>query len=58
VVPILGSVNTTIVPVSHVLHLHDFLIVGAVVVHDVQDRDAVVRRRPQDTRRIHQSPSV
>ncbi len=42
------------VPVSHDLNLHDFLMVGPVVVHDVQHRNAVVRGRPQDSRGVHQ----
>src|SRR5215831_4606424 len=50
----LGSVNSTAVPIGHNLHLHDLLMVCTVVVHDAQKGNAVMRRGPQDSRRIHQ----
>ena len=39
--------HATLMPVGHALNVHDFLMVGAVVVHDRQQRNPVVRRRPQ-----------
>src|SRR5207253_4242803 len=37
---------------AHVLNEHQFLMPGAVVVHDGQHRQLVMRRRPEDTRRV------
>ena len=54
VVPILRAIHAAIVLVRHALHLHHFLMIGAVVVHDAQQRNAVMRGGPQDSRRIHQ----
>ena len=42
------------VPVGHDLDLHNLLMVRAVVVHDAQERDFVMRRRPQDSWGVHQ----
>ena len=38
----------------HPLDVHHFLVIRAVVVHHAQQRDAVVRRRPERARRVHQ----
>ena len=32
----------------HDLHVHQLLMIGAVIVHDVQQRNLVMRRGPQD----------
>ena len=39
---------------GHRLHVHDFLVIGAVVMYDVQQRDAVMRGRPERAWREHQ----
>ena len=36
------------------LHVHHFLVVGAVVVHHREQRDPVLRRGPQHAGRVHQ----
>ena len=36
------------------LHVHALLMIGAVVVHDVQHRDLVMRGGPQDSGRVVQ----
>ena len=41
-------------PVGHALDVHDFLVIGAVVVHHRQQRNPVMRRGPQDAGRVHQ----
>ena len=46
--------DAAIVAVGHDLHLHQLLMIGAVVVHDDQERNAVVRRGPQHAGREHQ----
>ncbi len=43
--------------VGHRLQVHELLMIGAVVVHDVEHRDAVVRRRPQRAGTNMKSPS-
>ena len=40
--------------VGHALHVHDLLVIGAVVVHDAQQRNLVMRRGPQHAGRVHQ----
>ena len=40
-------VDAAAVPRRHGGQIHVFLMVGAVVVHDVEHRDLVMRRRPQ-----------
>src|SRR3546814_6147183 len=44
--------SSALEPVGHALDVHHLLVIGAVVVHHVQDRDAVMRRRPQRAGRI------
>ena len=50
VVPMARPIDAALVPVGHPLQVHDFLMIGAVVVHDVQQRNAVMRGGPQDAR--------
>ena len=54
VVPMPAAIDAAIVAVRHALHVHHFLVVGAVVVHDAQQRNAVMRRGPQHAGRVHQ----
>ena len=49
--------DAALVPVGHALNVHDLLMIGAVVVHDEEQRDLVVRRRPQDPGAYIRSPS-
>ena len=46
--------NPALPPARHTLHMHDFLMIGAVVVDDVEHRNGVMRRRPQRARHIHE----
>src|SRR5579871_3743237 len=46
--------NVAAMAVSHDLHLHHFLVVGAIVVHDVQHGNLVMRGGPQNSGREHQ----
>ena len=54
--PDLRPIDAAIVPVRHALHVHDFLMIGTIVEHDRQQRDAMVRRGPQDSRGKQQIP--
>ena len=38
----------------HRLQIHDLLMIGAVVVHDVEHRNLVMRRRPQRAGHEHE----
>src|SRR5207247_1782500 len=38
----------------HALQMHELLMVRAVVVHDVKNRNPVMRGGPQNTRRVEQ----
>ena len=49
-----GAIDAAIVPVGHDLHLHHFLMIGAVVVHHGEQRNVVMRRGPQNSGGIHQ----
>ena len=46
--------HAAIVPVGHTLEMHHFLMVRPVIVHDIENRDAVMRRRPQNPWGIHE----
>ncbi len=48
------SIDAAIGTRGHVREIHRLLMIGAVVVHDGQQRDAVMRRRPQHARRVVQ----
>src|ERR1700730_10294421 len=50
----IGALNSSTVSVRHDLHLHDLLMISTVVMHDVQDRNVVMRGCPQDAWGIHQ----
>src|SRR6266700_3736199 len=41
-----GAVDSALVPVGHALHVHELFVIGAVIVHDAQQRNAMMRRRP------------
>ena len=48
-------------PRSHALHVHDLLVIAAIVEHNAQEWNAMVRGSPQHTRRIFHirlNPSV
>src|SRR5579871_3346857 len=47
-------VDAALMPVRHALDVHDFLMIGAVVMHDAQERNAVMRRGPKDSGSVHQ----
>src|SRR5882762_4702883 len=55
-----GSLSVTPMPVfsmprparGHVLEVHMFLVIAAVVVHDAQQRNAVMRGGPQNARSV------
>ena len=47
VVPIAACVHAAIVQARHLLQMHDFLMIGAVIVDDHQQRNFVVRRGPE-----------
>ena len=49
-----GTINAALVPGGHTLDVHDLLVIGAVVVHDGKQGDAVVSRGPQHARRVHE----
>ncbi len=51
-------VDAAVVPRRHALHVHDLLVIGAVVVHDREHRDLMVRGRPERSRNKHQIPVV
>ena len=40
--------------VRHALHLHQLLVIGAIIVHHREKRNVVMRRSPQHARRVHQ----
>ena len=45
--------NVALTPVRHALHVHDLLMITAVVPHDREHRDLVMRRGPQRAGSIH-----
>ena len=47
VVPIRRRIHAAIVPARHLLQMHDFLMISAVIVHNHQQRNSVVRRGPE-----------
>ena len=53
-VPIAAVIHAAIVQARHLLQMHHFLMISAVVVHDHQQRNFVVRRGPKRARRVHQ----
>src|SRR5882757_1746054 len=52
----IGTRNSAVMPVRHALDVHEFLMVAAIVVHDAEKRDLVVRRGPQNPGGVHQVP--
>ena len=46
--------DAALVPIRHPLDVHDLLMVRAVVVHQGEQRDLVMRGRPPDTRRVEE----
>jgi len=51
---VLAGVDDAIAEVRHALHVHDFLVVAAVVVHHREQRNLVPRRRPPHAGRVHE----
>ena len=49
-----AAVDDAVPEVGQALHVHQFLVVAAVVVHHRQQRDFVLGRGPQHAGRIHQ----
>jgi hypothetical protein len=45
--------DAPLAPIGHALKMHDLLMVGAVVPHDGQHRNLVMRRRPERAWGIH-----
>jgi hypothetical protein len=43
-----GLRNAALVASGHALHVHHFLMIGAVVVHYAQQRNAVMRCGPKN----------
>ena len=43
------ELDTALAAIGHALQVHDLLVIGAVVVHHDQHRDAVMRGRPKRT---------
>src|SRR5215469_2306548 len=50
----LGAIDATTVTIGHDLYLHDFLMIGAVVMHHAKKGNAMVRCGPENARGIHQ----
>ena len=50
----LGAVYAAIMPVRGNLDFHHFLVICAIIVHDGQQRNAMMRRRPKYTGSVHQ----
>src|SRR5271166_459795 len=50
----LGAIDSAAVAIGHDLHLHDLLMIGAIVVHDRQERNAMMRGGPQNSGSVHQ----
>ncbi len=48
------AIDPALAPVGDHLHLHHFHVIGAVVMHDVEQRDALVRGGPKDARPEHE----
>src|SRR3984957_2500479 len=48
-----GASHATLVPAGHTLHVHNFLVVCTIVLHDGQKRNTVMGHGPQNTRSIH-----
>src|SRR5260370_35660884 len=48
-----GPVDSAIVPVGHPLHVHQLFVIRPIIVHDAQQRNAMMRRRPQHRRHKH-----
>ena len=48
---VLDATHTT--PAHH-LQIHDLLVIGTIVVHDVEDRDTMMGRRPQCPQCVHE----
>ena len=54
-------IDPTVAFVAHALHVHDLLVIAAIVEHNAQEWNAMVRGSPQHTRRIFHirlNPSV
>ena len=45
-----GTLDPALMPAGHALYVHRLFVIGAVVVHDAQKRNAMMRRGPQHGR--------
>src|SRR5882762_2089681 len=50
----IGTRNSAVMPVRHALNMHELLVVTAIVVHDAEQRNLVVRGGPQNPGGVHQ----
>ena len=50
----MSPVGSAIATARHLLNEHHLLVIRAIVVHERQQRDLVVNRRPENARRIVQ----
>src|SRR5262249_53957051 len=48
------AIHGAFVETRHLLEVHHFLVIGAVVVHHDQDRDLVMRRGPEHAGPVHE----
>ena len=56
-VPTFERARYALMPVRHAHDVHRFLVIRAVVVHDAQQRDVVMRRGPEHAWGVIRSPS-
>jgi hypothetical protein len=47
VVPVLRALEAAVTAVGHELHGHDLLVIRAIVVHQIENRNLMMRGRPQ-----------
>ncbi len=45
---------TALMTIGHALDVHDLLVIGTIVVHDAEQRNPMMCRRPKRARRIHE----
>src|SRR6202522_4694805 len=52
--PYFCAVDPALASIRHPLNMHELLVVGAVVMHDVENGNAVMRRRPHNAGSVQQ----
>ncbi len=55
-IDVTGNAHATDIPVASLgdyFHLHDFLVIAPIVMHDIQQWNPFVRSRPENTRTHH-----